>query len=160
MLFLGFQAYLFIKYKGNVLISINFESAIKSLMDISVLMDDEILIHKTIEDNECIMFDGNRRYFIIADENIFVKPGKHTITIESKKRKLKKVSTINVYFFKYITVSYSPHFSQFIEEIDEYSWKSEKESHVNILNDYEPTMEGWDEEKFEIWENCIPIPEL
>ena len=155
ILFLGFQSYFFIKYKGNIVISVDFESSIGTPIDISVLIDDKILIKKTVEDNECYVSEGNKQYFIIAENGIFAKPGKYIITVESKTRGLKEFYSINVCFFKYIRISYYPHFLQFIE-----FEKLTEEERQNVIEDSENAIEEWGEERFKIWEYWLPTQRM
>lgn len=99
ILFIGIQIYFIIKHKGNVAILVTFESPIQTPMDINVLIDDKILIQKTVEQNS---------YFMITGNSLFIKPGKHVITVESKKRMITKEYNVVVCFFKYVMISYYP----------------------------------------------------
>jgi hypothetical protein len=120
-LFVCIHLYFFDKYKGNITVLVCIEYPIKEYMDIRVLIDNQVVIQHTVDQNS----------YYIAGKNKFVSPGKHTITIESKERALKKEYDINVYFFKDIRISYYPPLSYDEEE--------------------------YEEERFEVYENWIPM---
>jgi len=83
-LFIIFEVILIFKYKGNVCLDICIMHNVNEEVDITILINDKI-----VYDDVCTLYvdeGGNEIYFdILHRMGLFVFPGKHSITITSKK---------------------------------------------------------------------------
>jgi hypothetical protein len=110
------QLFFIVKSQGNLVIVVSIQGPIEENSDITISIDGKTFIQDTLT---------YYNSFLLIEKGFFLKPGKHTMVIESMKRKIRNEYTIKLYLFKYIIIDYEDSIYGEIERflIDEF-WYS------------------------------------